>query len=347
LDTTFYFTTCGWLMCYWLTCSLAVGATLMLYDGFPFHPQAGGLWKMAQDHKITIFGTSAGYIAALMAAGVKPGKQYDLTPLKAVLSTGSPLSIEGFEFVYNEVKKDIQLASISGGSDINGCFAAGNPMGPVYAGELQCRCLGMKVESFGENAKPVRNKQGELVCLAPAPSMPIYFWDDSKGEKYHGAYFDVYPGVWRHGDFIEINDHGGVTIYGRSDATLNPGGVRIGTAEIYRQVEAIPEIADSLVVGQDWKGDVRVILFVKLAEGQKLTEELRNKIRTTLRTNASPRHVPAKIVAVPDVPYTLNMKKVELAVKKVIEGKAVLNKDALRNPEVLDAYASIKEIHED
>jgi acetoacetyl-CoA synthetase len=346
-DTIFYFTTCGWMMWNWLTCSLAVGATLMLYDGFPFHPQAGGLWKMAQDHKITIFGTSAGYIAALMAAGVKPGREYDLTPLKSVLSTGSPLSIEGFEFIYNEVKKDIQLASISGGSDINGCFAAGNPMGPVYAGELQCRCLGMKVESFDENGKPVRNKQGELVCLAASPSMPIYFWEDPKGEKYHGAYFDVYPGIWRHGDFIEINDRGGVTIYGRSDATLNPGGVRIGTAEIYRQMENIPEIADSLVVGQDWKGDVRVILFVKLAEGQKLSEELKNKIRTTLRTNASPRHVPAKIVAVPDVPYTLNMKKVELAVKKVIEGKAVLNKDALRNPEVLDFFAGIQEIHED
>jgi acetoacetyl-CoA synthetase len=346
-DTIFYFTTCGWMMWNWLTCSLAVGATLMLYDGFPFHPQAGGLWKMAQDHKISIFGTSAGYIAALMAAGVKPGKEYDLTPLKAVLSTGSPLSIEGFEFVYNEVKKDIQLASISGGSDINGCFAAGNPMGPVYAGELQCRCLGMKVESLDENGKPVRNKQGELVCLAPAPPMPIYFWEDPKGDKYHGAYFDVYPGIWRHGDFIEINDRGGVTIYGRSDATLNPGGVRIGTSEIYRQVENIPEIADSLVVGQEWKGDVRVILFVKPAEGQKLTEELKNKIRTILRTNASPRHVPAKIVAVPDIPYTLNMKKVELAVKKVIEGKVVLNKDALRNPEILDVFAGIKEIHED
>jgi acetoacetyl-CoA synthetase len=346
-DTIFYFTTCGWMMWNWLTCSLAVGSTLMLYDGFPFHPQAGGLWKMAQDHKVTVFGTSAGYIAALMAAGVKPGKEYDLTPLKAVLSTGSPLSIEGFEFIYNEVKKDIQLASISGGSDINGCFAGGNPTGPVYAGELQCRCLGMKVESWDENGKPVRNKQGELVCLAAAPPMPIYFWEDPKGEKYNSAYFDVYPGIWRHGDFIEINDHGGVTIYGRSDATLNPGGVRIGTAEIYRQVESMPEIADSLVVGQDWKGDVRVILFVKLAEGQKLTEELKNKIRTTLRTNASPRHVPAKIVPVPDVPYTLNMKKVELAVKKVIEGKAVLNKDALRNPEVLDVYAGIKEIHED
>ncbi|RJR42981.1 MAG: acetoacetate--CoA ligase [Desulfobacteraceae bacterium] len=346
-DTIFYFTTCGWMMWNWLTCSLAVGATLVLYDGNPFHPQPGALWKMAQDHKINVFGTSAGYIAALMAAGVKPGKEYDLGPLKAVLSTGSPLSIEGFEFVYNEIKGDIQLASISGGSDINGCFAGGNPMGPVYAGELQCRYLGMKVESFDENGKPVRNTQGELVCLAPSPSMPIYFWDDPKGEKYRNAYFDVYPGIWRHGDFIEINDHGGVTIYGRSDATLNPGGVRIGTAEIYRQVEGIPEIEDSLVVGQDWKGDVRVLLFVKMPQGKPLTEELKNRIRTILRTNASPRHVPAKIIEVPDIPYTLNMKKVELAVKKVIQGQAVLNKDALRNPESLDYYADIKELNQD
>jgi acetoacetyl-CoA synthetase len=346
-DTIFYFTTCGWMMWNWLTCGLAVGATLVLYDGNPFHPNPGALWKMAQDHKITHFGTSAGYIAALMAAGVKPGKEYDLTPLKAVLSTGSPLSVEGFEFIYDEVKKDIQLASISGGSDINGCFAAGNPMGPVYAGELQCRCLAMKVEAFDETGKPVRNQQGELVCLAASPSMPIYFWDDPNGEKYHNAYFDVYPGVWRHGDFIEINDRGGVVIYGRSDATLNPGGVRIGTAEIYRQVEQLPEIEDSLVVGQDRKGDVRVILFVKPAPGQKLTDDLKKKINTTLRANASPRHVPAKIIAVPDVPYTLNMKKVELAVKKVIQGQAVLNKDALRNPEVLDFYANIKELKED
>ncbi|PKN65902.1 MAG: acetoacetate--CoA ligase [Deltaproteobacteria bacterium HGW-Deltaproteobacteria-15] len=346
-DTIFYFTTCGWMMWNWLTCSLAVGATLVLYDGNPFHPEPGALWKMAQDHKINVFGTSAGYIAALIGAGVKPGKEYDLSPLKAVLSTGSPLSIEGFEYVYREIKEDIQLASISGGSDINGCFAGGNPIGPVYAGELQCRYLGMKVEALDENGKPVRNQQGELVCLAPAPSMPIYFWDDPKGEKYHNAYFDVYPGVWRHGDFIEINDRGGVTIYGRSDATLNPGGVRIGTAEIYRQVEGIPEIEDSLVVGQDWKGDVRVVLFVKLAQGKTLTDELKNKIRTILRTNASPRHVPAKIVAVPDIPYTLNMKKVELAVKKVIQGQEVLNKDALRNPESLDYYAQIKELNQD
>jgi acetoacetyl-CoA synthetase len=346
-DVIFYFTTCGWMMWNWLTSSLGVGASLMLFDGNPFHPDPGALWKMAQDEKITIFGTSAGYIAALQNAGVKPGKEYDLTALKTILSTGSPLSVEGFEFIYEEVKKDLQLASISGGSDLNGCFALGNPMGPVYAGELQCRGLAMKVEAFNEDGKPVINQQGELVCSAPFPSMPIYFWDDPKGEKYHAAYFDVYPNIWRHGDFIEINDRGGVIIYGRSDATLNPGGVRIGTAEIYRQAEQLDEIEDSLVVGQNWKNDVRVILFVQMAKGCELTEDLKNKIKKTIRTNASPRHVPAKILAVPEIPYTLNMKKVELAVKKVIQGQEVKNKDALKNPEILDFYANLKELQED
>ena len=346
-DTIFYFTTCGWMMWNWLTSSLGVGASLVLFDGNPFHPDPGALWKMAQDEKITIFGTSAGYIAALQNAGVKPGKEYDLTPLKAVLSTGSPLSVEGFEFIYEEVKKDLQLASIAGGSDLNGCFALGNPMGPVYAGELQCRGLAMKVEAFDEDGKSVINQQGELVCTAPFPSMPIYFWDDPNWEKYHAAYFDVYPNIWRHGDFIEINDRGGVVIYGRSDATLNPGGVRIGTAEIYRQVEQLEEIADSLVVGQDWKNDIRVILFVQMAEGCDLTDDLRNKIKKTIRANASPRHVPAKILAVPEILYTLNMKKVELAVKKVIQGQEVKNKDALKNPEILDFYANLKELQED
>ncbi|UCF57787.1 MAG: acetoacetate--CoA ligase, partial [Deltaproteobacteria bacterium] len=346
-DTIFYFTTCGWMMWNWLVSSLSAGATVVLFDGNPFHPDPGALWKMAQDENISIFGTSAGYIAALQNAGVKPGKDYDLTPLKAVLSTGSPLSVEGFEFIYREVKKDLLLASISGGSDINGCFAGGNPMGPVYAGELQCRNLAMKVEAFDENGKSVINQQGELVCSAPSPSMPIYFWDDPSGEKYRAAYFDVYPNVWRHGDFIEINERGGVVIYGRSDATLNPGGVRIGTAEIYRQVEMMEQIEDSLVVGQDWKGDVRVILFVKMAQGNELTDDLKNKIKKSLRTNASPRHVPAKIIPVPDVPYTLNLKKVELAVKKVIQGQEVLNKDALKNPEALDYYENLKELQED
>ncbi len=346
-DTIFYFTTCGWMMWNWLTSSLAVGASLVLFDGNPFYPDPGALWKMAEEEKITVFGTSAGYISALMNAGVQPGKTFNLEPLKAVLSTGSPLSEEGFEYIYREVKDDLQLASISGGTDINGCFALGNPMGPVYAGWLQCRGLGMKVEAWDENGKPVYNQKGELVCTAAAPSMPIYFWNDPDNKKYLSAYFDVYPGVWRHGDFIEIHEEGRVKIYGRSDATLNPGGVRIGTAEIYRQVEQLKEIADSIVVGQEWKNDVRVILFVKMAEGYELTEELKKKIRDTIRTNASPRHVPAKIIAVPDIPYTLNMKKVELAVKNVIHGKPVLNKDALSNPEALEYYKNIKELQED
>jgi acetoacetyl-CoA synthetase len=346
-DTIFYFTTCGWMMWNWLTSSLAVGATLVLYDGNPFHPHPGTLWEMAQDEKITVFGTSAGYITALQNAGVKPGKTYDLAPLRAVLSTGSPLSIEDFEFIYREVKSDLQLASIAGGTDINGCFALGNPMGPVYAGELQSRGLAMDVKAFDELGNEIINEQGELVCCEPFPSMPIYFWDDPDGKKYHHAYFDVYPGKWRHGDFIIVTDRGGVIMLGRSDATLNPGGVRIGTAEIYRQLEQLPEIDDSVVVGQSWKNDVRVILFVKLAGGCALDEALKSKIRQTIRSNASPRHVPAKILSVPDIPYTLNMKKVELAVKKVIEGQPVLNKDALGNPEALDHYANIKELQED
>ena len=346
-DTIFYFTTCGWMMWNWLVSSLSLGAKLFLFDGNPFHPHPGALWRAAQDEGITIFGTSAGYISALMNEGVRPGKEYDLSALKAVLSTGSPLSEEGFEFIYREVKSDLQLASISGGSDINGCFALGNPMGPVYSGELQCRGLGMKVEAFDENGKPVLNRQGELVCTAPSPSMPIYFWDDPGHKKYRAAYFDVYPNIWRHGDYVLVNDHGGVVIYGRSDATLNPGGVRIGTAEIYRQVENLPEIADSIVVGQNWKNDVRVILFVKMAPDKELTDEIRDRIRKTIRVNASPRHVPAKIIAVPDIPYTLNMKKVELSVKKVIDGQVVQNRDALKNPEALAFYEGIPELQQD
>ncbi|MFZ0482170.1 MAG: acetoacetate--CoA ligase [Desulfobacterales bacterium] len=346
-DTIFYFTTCSWMMWNWLVSSLAAGATLVLFDGNPFHPDPGALWKIAQDEKISIFGTSAGYIAALQNAGVTPGKTYDLTPLKAVLSTGSPLSIEGFEYIYRDVKKDLQLASISGGTDLNGCFALGNPMGPVYAGELQCRGLAMKVEAFDETGKSVINQQGELVCTAPFPSMPIYFWNDPDNQKYHDAYFDVYPNIWRHGDYILITESGGVVIYGRSDATLNPGGVRIGTAEIYRQVDLLEEIEDCVVVGQNWKNDVRVILFLKMAEGYELTDEIIKKIKTTIRANASPRHVPAVIVSVPDIPYTHNMKKVELAVNKVIHNRPVLNKDSLKNPESLDYFANLKALQED
>jgi acetoacetyl-CoA synthetase len=345
-DTIFYFTTCGWMMWNWLTSSLAVGATVVLYDGNPFHPHSGVLWQMAQDQKISIFGTSAGYLNALKSTGVKPVRDYDLSSLKTILSTGSPLSIEGFKFVYSDIKSDVQLSSISGGTDLNGCFALGNPMGPVYAGELQCRGLAMKVQAFDNKGESLLNQKGELVCSAPFPSMPIYFWDDPENKKYHAAYFDVYPKVWRHGDFIEINDHGGVTISGRSDATLNPGGVRIGTAELYRHVEQLDEIEDSLVIGQSWKDDVRVVLFVKLKAGCELDDDLKQKIKKTIKQNASPRHVPAKIVSVPDIPYTLNMKKVELAVKNIVENKPVLNKDALLNPDVLDYYADLKELQE-
>ena len=346
-DTIFYFTTCGWMMWNWLVSALGVGATLVLYDGNPFHPGPEILWRMAQDEKITVFGTSAGYLAALQATGLVPAERFDLTPLRAILSTGSPLSIEGFEFVYAKIKADLQLASIAGGTDLNGCFALGNPMGPVYAGELQCRGLAMKVEAFDENGRPVIGQRAELVCTAPFPSMPIYFWDDPDGKKYHAAYFSVYPNIWRHGDFIEITERGGVIFYGRSDATLNPGGVRIGTAEIYRQIDTIEEVEDAVVVGQDWRNDVRVILFVKMAPGYALDDELKNKIRQTIRINASPRHVPAKIIAVPDIPYTLNMKKVEMAVRKTINGQAVQNMDALRNPESLKAFAQIPELQQD
>jgi acetoacetyl-CoA synthetase len=343
-DTIFYFTTCGWMMWNWLTAGLSVGATLVLYDGNPFHPGPDALWRMAEQEKITVFGTSAGYIEALKNAGVKPKEQFDLAPLKSVLSTGSPLSDENFKFIYDHVKSDLQLASISGGSDLNGCFALGNPMGPVYTGELQCRGLGMAVYAYDDNGQPVVDQQAELVCTAPFPSMPIYFWGDEDGSKYHSAYFDQFPGIWTHGDFIKVTPRGGVIMFGRSDATLNPGGVRIGTAEIYRRLDAMPELEDSVVVGQSWNNDVRVILFVKLAPGYDLTEELEARIRADIRANASPRHVPAKIIACPDVPYTLNMKKVELAVKKVIEGKEVKNKDALKNPEALDFFADLPEL---
>jgi acetoacetyl-CoA synthetase len=344
-DTIFYFTTCGWMMWNWLTSSLATGATLILYDGNPFHPGADALWRMAEEENISVFGTSAGYIAALKNAGVRPGKLFHLQALKALLSTGSPLSRDDFRFIYSEIKEDLQLASISGGSDLNGCFALGNPMGPVYEGELQCRGLAMKVFAYDEDGKPVVGRQGELVCTAPFPSMPICFWDDPDGRKYRAAYFEKFPGIWTHGDFIEVTERGGLIIYGRSDATLNPGGVRIGTAEIYRIIEQLDEIEDSVVVGQEWQNDTRVILFVKMRDGSELTDEVRERIKTQLRLGASPRHVPAKILRVPDIPYTLNMKKVEMAVHKVIHGRAVKNKDALKNPEALDFFAGIDELN--
>ncbi len=343
-DIVFYYTTCGWMMWNWLVSTLATGATMVLYDGNPFHPSPGVLWEMARDEKITVFGISAGYISALMNTGVKPGTDYDLEALKVILSTGSPLSEEGFDFIYNDIKRDLQLSSISGGTDLNGCFALGNPMGPVYSGELQCRGLGMKVNAFNEKGDSVFNQQGELVCTAPFPSMPIYFWDDPDGMKYHKAYFDVYDNTWRHGDFIELNDRGGMIISGRSDTTLNPGGVRIGTAEIYRQVEQFEAIEDSIVIGQNWQEDVRVVLFIQLADGHILNDTLKASLKKSIKENASPRHIPAKIISVPEIPVTLNMKKVELAVKNVVEGRPVLNKDALKNPEALEWFAGIREL---
>jgi len=343
-DTIFYYTTCGWMMWNWLVSSLAVGATVVLYDGAAMYPEPGALWGLAADERITIFGTSARYLALQEKAGLRPGRDHDLSRLKTILSTGSPLSPESFRYVYREVCRDVQLASISGGTDLNGCFALGNPLGPVYEGELQCRGLGMKVEAFDGNGRAVINRKGELVCSAPFPSMPICFWDDPYGAKYRKAYFSVYPGVWAHGDYIRITDSGGVIIYGRSDATLNPGGVRIGTTELYRLTESIPEIADSLAVGQKWENDERVILFVKMVEGEELTAGLQEKIRLTIRENISPHHVPAKIIRVADIPYTINMKKVELAVKNVIHGEAVLNRDALANPEALELYRDLEEL---
>jgi len=346
-DVIFYYTTCGWMMWNWLVSSLAIGATVVLYDGSPFHPSPEALWEMAEELGITVFGTSARYLAAIEEAGVKPGERFKLEPLRAILSTGSPLSVESFEYVYRDIKSDVCLSSISGGTDINGCFFAGNPMGPVYAGELQCRTLGMKVAVFDNEGKPILDRPGELVCLAPSPSMPLYFWRDEKGEKYRSAYFDVFPGVWRHGDYVQITPTGGAIIYGRSDATLNPGGVRIGTAEIYRVVEAFGEVEDSLAIGQKWKGDERIVLFVKLAKGHELTEELKAKIRRALKEQLSPRHVPAKIIAVPDIPYTINMKKVEIAVRNIIHGLPVVNVDSLANPESLEHFKDLAELQED
>ena len=343
-DTIFYFTTCGWMMWNWLVSSLALGATVLLFDGSPFYPDPGALFKLAQDEKITIFGTSAGYLAELEKTSVKPIKEYGLSSLKTVLSTGSPLPVTSFEFVYRDIKKDVLLASISGGTDINGCFFLGNPIGPVYAGELQCQGLSMNIQAFDPKGKPVFNQKGELVCTNPYPAMPLYFWNDENNQKYHDAYFNVYPNVWRHGDYIEITETGGAIIYGRSDATLNPAGVRIGTVEIYQVVESLSKIKDSIAVGQNWNNDVRVILFVKLADGVELTEDLIKKVRTTIRQNLTPRHVPAKVIAVGDIPYTINGKKVELAVRNIIHNEPVLNIDVLANPESLAFFKDIKEL---
>ena len=342
-DNIYYFTTCGWMMWNWLVSALAVGATAILFDGSPFYPDGGATFKLAQDEKISVFGTSAKFFAAVQQGGITPGKTYDLSSIKTICSTGSPLSAESFEYVYREVKEDVDLASISGGTDIISCFALGNPILPVYIEELQCRGLGMKVEAFDDFGKPISQEKGELVCTAAFPSMPIYFWNDPDNQKYHDAYFDNYDNIWCHGDYVMITETGGVIIYGRSDATLNPGGVRIGTAEIYRQVETIPEIKDSVVIGQEWEdSDVRVVLFVVLNDGVELTPEFEKQIKTTIRKNTTPRHVPAKIIPVLDIPYTISGKKVELAVKRMVHNMPITNRDALANPEALENFKDLE-----
>ncbi len=346
-DVIFYFTTCGWMMWNWLISSLAAGARVLLYDGSPFHPEPDILWRIADQEGISIFGTSAKYLSAAEKFDVRPRQKYALDRLRIITSTGSPLLPENSEYVYRDIKSDVCLSSISGGTDIISCFALGNPLLPVYPGELQCRGLGMAVEIWNQDGKPVRGQPGELVCVKPFPSMPVFFWNDPDGKKYHDAYFDVFPGVWRHGDWAELTGHDGLIIYGRSDATLNPGGVRIGTAEIYRQVERLPEIVESLAVGQDWRGDVRVVLFVRLREGVQLDEALSAKIRKTIRDNTSPRHVPAKIIAVPDIPRTISGKITELAVRNVIHGRPVKNTDALANPQSLVHYKNLTELQRD
>ncbi len=340
-DKLFYFSTCGWMMWNWLVSGLAAGATLLLYDGSPFHPSERVLFDYADDEGMTIFGTSAKYIDAVKKSGLLPKETHRLEALRAMLSTGSPLSAESFDFVYAGIKPDIQLASISGGTDICGCFVGGNPLSPVWKGEIQGAMMGVAVDVYDEQGKPVRGEKGELVCVKPFPSMPVMFWNDPDGSKYHNAYFARFPGIWCHGDFAEITSHNGMIIHGRSDATLNPGGVRIGTAEIYAQVEQIPEVIEAIAIGQDWDNDVRVVLFVRLRAGVDLGDELVARIRKKIRDGASPRHVPAKVVAIADIPRTKSGKITELAVRDVVHGRAVKNKEALANPETLDLYKDI------
>lgn len=341
-DKVFYFTTCGWMMWNWLVSALACEATLLLYDGAPFYPDGNALWDFAEEQGCTLFGTSAKYLDALKKEGYAPRKTHKLEKLRTLTSTGSPLTHEGFDFVYQDIKADIHLASISGGTDIVSCFVLGNPVSPVWRGEIQGPGLGMDIDVFDDAGKSLKNEQGELVCKSPFPCMPVSFWHDKDGEKYRVAYFEKFGGnVWCHGDWVEWTEHDGFIIYGRSDATLNPGGVRIGTAEIYRQVEQLPEIRESLAVGQDWEGDVRVILFVALSEGTELSGELQDKIKKTIREGTTPRHVPAKIVQVTDIPRTKSGKITELAVREIIHGRPVKNIEALANPQALDQYKNI------
>ena len=344
-DRLFYFTTCGWMMWNWLITGLASEATLLLYDGSPFYPDGNVLFDYLDAEGMTIFGTSAKYIDALNKAGLKPIDTHMLGSLHTILSTGSPLAPEGFDYVYQNIKKDVCLSSMSGGTDICGCFIGGNPAGPVWRGEIQCANLGMKIDVLDDNGSELRlGQKGDLVCSVPFPSMPIGFWNDDNDKKYHAAYFERFPNVWCHGDYIEHTENGGYIIYGRSDATLNPGGVRIGTAEIYRQAEKINEVVESLVIGQQWDGDTRVVLFVRLRDGLDLDEQLTDKIKQQIRINTTPRHVPAKVVQVADIPRTKSGKIVELAVRNVVHGESVKNKEALANPEALDIFANRAEL---
>ena len=343
-DKLFYFSTCGWMMWNWLVSGLAAGATLLLYDGSPFHPSERVLFDYADDEGMTIFGTSAKYIDAVKKSGLVPKETHKLSSLRAMLSTGSPLSAESFDFVHSGIKADMQIASISGGTDICGCFVGGNPLSPVWRGEIQGAMLGVAVDVYDEQARPVRGEKGELVCVKPFPSMPVMFWNDPDGSKYHNAYFARFPGIWCHGDFAEITPHNGMIIHGRSDATLNPGGVRIGTAEIYAQVEQVPEVIEAIAIGQDWDGDVRVVLFVRLRAGAVLDDALVATIKKKIRDGASPRHVPAKLVAVADIPRTKSGKITELAVRDVVHGRMVKNKEALANPEALELYKELPEL---
>jgi acetoacetyl-CoA synthetase len=343
-DRLFYFTTCGWMMWNWLVTGLASGATLLLYDGSPFHPDGNTLFDLAERERMTVFGTSAKFIDAVAKDGLEPARTHDLSSVKAMLSTGSPLMPESFDFVYEKIKRDLCLSSISGGTDIVSCFVLGNPIGPVRRGEIQTRGLGMKVEVFDESGKSVLREKGELVCTAPFPAMPVGFWNDLDGSRYRAAYFEKYPAAWCHGDFAELTEHDGMIIYGRSDAVLNPGGVRIGTAEIYRQVERIDEVLESLAIGQKWQADTRVVLFVRLRDGLELDDELIDRIRDQIRRNTTPRHVPARVVQVADIPRTKSGKIVELAVADVVHGRAVKNREALANPEALDLFADLAEL---
>jgi acetoacetyl-CoA synthetase len=343
-DRLFYFTTLGWMMWNWLVSGLASGATLLLYDGSPFHPDGNILWDYAQQEKITQFGTSAKYIDALKKADLRPARSHDLASLRTVLSTGSPLAPDSFDYIYDAVKGDVHLASMSGGTDLCGCFVLGIPTKPVYVGEIQGPALGFAVEVFDDEGKPQAHGKGELVCTRPFPSMPLGFWDDPDDRKYHATYFARFPNVWHHGDFAEWTEHGGMIIHGRSDATLNPGGVRIGTAEIYRQVEQLDEVQESIVIGQDWDHDVRVVLFVILKPGLTLDDALRDRIKKQIRSGASPRHVPARIIQVADIPRSKSGKISELAVRDIVHGRDIKNREALANPEALDIYRNMAEL---